>query len=172
MFDTSPVPATASKSELYEEITRQARGLLQGEHNLVANAANFSALVFHALPDISWCGFYFPDEADDGLVVGPFQGKPACVRLAHGKGVCSAAVVTRETQVVPDVTAFPGHIYCDGAARSEIVVPLFRANGSLLGVWDVDSYSVGRFDEDDRTGMETLCSQFIQTQAIRPQPQA
>ncbi|TAN10683.1 MAG: GAF domain-containing protein [Burkholderiaceae bacterium] len=171
MFTTTPIPATASKTELYEEAARQMRGLLRGEHNPVANAANFSALVFHALPDISWCGFYFPDETGDGLVVGPFQGKPACVRLSHGKGVCGAAVTTRRTQVVPDVTTFPGHIYCDGAARSEIVVPLFRTDGSLVGVWDVDSYSVGRFDEDDRIGMEALCLQFIQTLAVPPRRQ-
>lgn len=163
MFATTPIPATASKRELYEETARQARGLLEGERNLIANAANFSALVFHALPDISWCGFYFPDKTGDGLVVGPFQGKPACVRLAHGKGVCGAAVATRQTQVVPDVTAFPGHIYCDGAARSEIVVPLVRADGSLIGVWDVDSYTPGRFDDEDRVGMEALCAEFVRS---------
>jgi GAF domain-containing protein len=163
MHVLSPLPATAGKNELYAEAVRQAQGLLQGEANLIANAANFSALVFHLVPDISWCGFYFPDEAADGLVVGPFQGKPACVRLARGNGVCGAAVARRETQVVPDVSTFPGHIYCDGAARSEIVVPLMRADGSLLGVWDVDSYSVGRFDDEDRAGMEALCLEFVRT---------
>lgn len=152
---------TASKLELYEEAVRQARGLLHGEPNFIANAANFSALVFQLIPDISWAGFYFPDEDGDGLVVGPFQGKPACVRLPHGKGVCGAAVATRQTQVVPDVSTFPGHIYCDGAARAEIVVPLFKQDGTLIGVWDVDSYSADRFDDEDRAGMEMLCAEFV-----------
>ena len=158
MFEATPIVA-ADKSGLYAELAQQARGLLHGEKNLVANAANFAALVYHALPGINWCGFYFPDG--DGLVVGPFQGKPACVRIAHGRGVCGAAVVSRQTQVVPDVNAFPDHIFCDGASRSEIVVPLVRADGSLLGVWDVDSPSVARFDDDDRAGMEALCAEFL-----------
>ena len=157
-----PQPITiVSKAELYEEILRQTRGLLQGESDFIANAANFSALVFQLIPDISWAGFYFPDEAGDGLVVGPFQGKPACVRLPHGKGVCGAAVATRQTQVVADVSTFPGHIYCDGAARAEIVVPLFEPDSTLIGVWDVDSYSAGRFDDEDRAGMEALCAEFV-----------
>ncbi|MBS0317870.1 MAG: GAF domain-containing protein [Proteobacteria bacterium] len=158
MFEATPIAAT-DKTTLYRELTSQTGGLLHGETNLIANAANFSALVFHTLPDISWCGFYFADG--DGLVVGPFQGKPACVRIARGRGVCGAAAASRRTQVVPDVTAFPGHIYCDGAARSEIVVPLVRADGTLLGVWDVDSHSPARFDEADRSGMEALCAQFL-----------
>lgn len=158
MFEAAPITAT-SKPGLYAELTQQARGLLHGEANFIANAANFAALVYHALPDLSWCGFYFPEPG--GLVVGPFQGKPACVHLAEGKGVCGAAVVTRQTQVVADVHAFPGHIFCDAAARSEIVVPLIRADGSLLGVWDVDSASVARFDDDDRAGMEALCAEFM-----------
>lgn len=158
MFEATTITAT-DKPGLYAEIAQQARGLLHGETNLVANAANFAALVYHALPDINWCGFYFPDG--DGLVVGPFQGRPACVRIAHGRGVCGAAATSRQTQVVPDVNAFPGHIFCDGASRSEIVVPLVRADGSLLGVWDVDSPSLARFDDDDRAGMETLCAEFM-----------
>ena len=161
MVTLQPASDTAGKTALYRELANQARGLMHGESNFIANAANFSALVFSAIPDISWCGFYFPDEKGDGLVVGPFQGKPACVRLGPGKGVCGAAVTTRQTQVVPDVTAFAGHIYCDGAARSEIVVPLFRPDGALIGVWDVDSYSVARFDDEDRTGMEALCREFV-----------
>lgn len=160
MFTTQPM-TTTSKTELYQEVLRQTRGLLQGEHNLIANAANFSALVFNALPDISWAGFYFPDGTSGGLIVGPFQGPPACVRLPTGQGVCGAAVTTRQTQVVPDVAAFPGHIYCDGAARSEIVVPLFKPNGTLVGVWDVDGHSPARFDEADRTGMDALCAEFL-----------
>ena len=137
--------------------------MLHGEKNLVANAANFAALVFHALPDINWCGFYFLDGAE--LVVGPFQGKPACIRIALGRGVCGIAAERRTTQVVADVNAHPNHIFCDGASRSEIVVPLVRADGTLLGVWDVDSPSLARFDDDDRAGMEALCAEFMQVHA-------
>ena len=158
MFDAAPITAT-DKPTLYRELSSQVQGLLHGERNLIANAANFAALVFHTLPDLSWCGFYFVES--DGLVVGPFQGPPACVRIARGRGVCGAAALTRQTQLVPDVAAFPDHIYCDGAARSEIVVPLLRADGALLGVWDVDSHSLARFDHDDQTGMEALCATFM-----------
>ncbi|MGH8117440.1 MAG: GAF domain-containing protein [Rhodanobacteraceae bacterium] len=158
MFQSAAI-ATTDKPGLYAELAQQARGLLHGEPNLVANAANFAALVYHALSDINWCGFYFPDG--DGLVVGPFQGKPACVRIARGRGVCGAAAASRQTQVVPDVNAFPDHIFCDGASRSEIVVPLVRADGSLLGVWDVDSPNLARFDDEDRVGMEALCAEFM-----------
>ncbi|TAM47598.1 MAG: GAF domain-containing protein [Burkholderiaceae bacterium] len=158
MFEATPLVA-ADKPGLYAELAQQVHGLLHDETNLVANAANFAALVFHALPDINWCGFYFADG--NGLVVGPFQGKPACVRIAHGRGVCGAAAESRRTQVVPDVNAFPGHIYCDGASRSEIVVPLVLADGSLLGVWDADSPSLARFDDEDRAGMEALCAAFM-----------
>lgn len=164
MFEAAAIIAT-DKPTLYAELAQQARGLLHGETNLVANAANFAALVYHAVPDINWCGFYFPDG--DGLVVGPFQGKPACVRIAHGRGVCGAAAVSRQTQVVPDVNAFPDHIFCDGASRSEIVVPLLRADGSLLGVWDVDSPSLARFDDEDRAGMEALCAEFVRAADTR-----
>lgn len=158
MFEAAPITA-ADKPTLYRELACQAQGLLHGEHNLIANAANFAALVFHALPDISWCGFYLAEG--DGLVVGPFQGPPACVRIARGRGVCGAAVLSRQTQLVPDVSAFPDHIACDGAARSEIVVPLVHADGALLGVWDVDSHTLARFDDDDRVGMEALCAAFM-----------
>jgi GAF domain-containing protein len=158
VFETSPIGAT-DKAGLYTELAQQARGLLHGEPNLVANAANFAALVFHALPDINWCGFYFLDG--DELVVGPFQGKPACIRIALGRGVCGIAAVERATQVVEDVAAHPNHVYCDSASRSEIVVPLVRADGTLLGVWDVDSPNLARFDADDRAGMEALCKVFM-----------
>jgi GAF domain-containing protein len=113
------------------------------------------------LPEINWCGFYFFDGNE--LVVGPFQGKPACVRIALGKGVCGAAAATRETQLVRDVNAFDGHIACDSASQSEIVVPLVDASGRLLGVWDVDSPRTARFDEDDRAGMEALCGVFLES---------
>ncbi|MFI4969685.1 MAG: GAF domain-containing protein, partial [Lysobacterales bacterium] len=116
------------------------------------------ALVWHALPGINWCGFYLFDG--DELVVGPFQGKPACVRIALGKGVCGTAAATGQTQLVRDVNAFDGHIACDSASSSEVVVPLIDGE-RLLGVWDVDSPEIGRFDEDDRAGMERLCAIFM-----------
>jgi L-methionine (R)-S-oxide reductase len=133
--------------------------MLAGEPDLIANAANFSALLFHSLPDLNWAGFYLYDGNE--LVVGPFQGKPACIRIALGRGVCGTAAQTRETQVVVDVHSFDGHIACDAASQSEIVVPLIKADGSLLGVWDVDSPSVARFDNEDRAGMEALCDAFM-----------
>jgi GAF domain-containing protein len=157
MFVAAPID-TSSKGELYAELAQQVQGLLHGEHNLIANAANFAALVWHALPDINWCGFYFFDGTE--LVVGPFQGRPACVRIALGKGVCGAAAQTRQTQLVRDVHEFAGHIACDSASQSEIVVPLVD-RGRMLGVWDVDSPSIARFDDEDRVGMERLCAVFI-----------
>ena len=147
------------KATAYRELAQQARGLMHGEPDRIANAANFSALVFHALPDINWAGFYFFDGTE--LVVGPFQGQPACIRIAMGKGVCGVAAETGEAQLVVDVNAFPGHIFCDAASRSEVVVPLLRADGSLLGVWDVDSPTVGRFDAEDLAGMQALCKEFM-----------
>jgi len=150
--------ATSDKAALYEQLAEQARGLLHGEPDRIANAANFAALVWHAVPDINWCGFYFFDGTE--LVVGPFQGKPACVRIALGRGVCGTAAVTRETQLVEDVHAFPGHIACDAASRSEVVVPLVK-QGRLIGVWDVDSPLPARFDAADRQGMEALSQVFL-----------
>lgn len=158
-FAAPPIHA-ASKKELYAELVVQAGGLLHGERDRIANAANFAALVWHALPAINWCGFYLFDGSE--LVVGPFQGKPACVRIALGKGVCGTAAATRETQVVADVHAFPGHIACDAASRSEIVVPLLDGD-QLIGVWDVDSPEPSRFDDDDRIGMLALCEVFIRS---------
>jgi GAF domain-containing protein len=159
MFSATPSTA-ANKTERYAELAAQARALLAGEPDRIANAANFSALVFQSLPDLNWAGFYFYDGQE--LVVGPFQGKPACVRIPLDRGVCGAAARQRQTQVVPDVHAFPGHIACDAASRSEIVVPLVRQD-RLVGVWDVDSPLPGRFDEEDRRGMELLCDVFIET---------
>lgn len=153
----------ASKHELYADLCEQARGMLAGEPNIIANAANFAALVYHSLPDFNWAGFYLYDGTE--LVVGPFQGKPACIRIALGRGVCGTAAQTRQTQLVHDVHAFDGHIACDAASNSEIVVPLVNADGSLFGVWDVDSPSVGRFDEEDRAGMESLCAIFMEAVA-------
>jgi L-methionine (R)-S-oxide reductase len=157
MSQASPLQ-TADKAGQYRELAEQARGLLHGERDRVANAANFAALIYNALSDVNWAGFYFFDGRE--LVVGPFQGKPACVRIALGKGVCGTAAATRQIQVVRDVEAFPGHIPCDSASRSEIVVPLFEGE-RLIGVWDVDSPRLARFDDDDRAGMEQLASIFV-----------
>jgi L-methionine (R)-S-oxide reductase len=153
--------ATDDKATLYADLAEQAGGLMHGETNMIANAANFAALVYDVLPDLNWAGFYLFDG--DELVVGPFQGKPACIRIALGRGVCGTAAQTGQTQLVHDVHAFDGHIACDAASNSEVVVPLFRADGSLFGVWDVDSPLVGRFDEDDKRGMEALCAAFMKT---------
>ncbi|WP_431821854.1 GAF domain-containing protein [Burkholderia sp. F1] len=158
MFTLSNDPH-ASKADQYATLVEQARSLVESERDLIANAANFAALVYHALDRLNWAGFYFFDGAE--LVVGPFQGKPACVRIALGKGVCGTAAQTRETQVVRDVHAFPGHIACDAASESEIVVPLVASDGTLIGVWDVDSPVAARFDDDDRQGMEALCRVFV-----------
>jgi L-methionine (R)-S-oxide reductase len=147
-----------SKAELYAHVCEQARGLLAGEADPIARAANFAALIYHSVPDLNWAGFYFYNGHE--LVVGPFQGKPACVRIALGKGVCGTAASTRQTQLVPDVHAFPGHIACDSASKSEIVVPIVR-DGVLLGVWDVDSPTLARFDREDQLGMEALVAEFL-----------
>lgn len=155
---------SGAKPDVYATLADQARGLLAGEPDRIANAANFCALVYHGLPELNWAGFYFYDGGD-GLVVGPFQGLPACVRIPLGKGVCGTAALTRATQVVPDVDAFPGHIACDAASRSEIVVPLVAPDGALVGVFDVDSPRRRRFDDDDRAGMEALCGIFMEALA-------
>ncbi|MBS0433039.1 MAG: GAF domain-containing protein [Proteobacteria bacterium] len=160
MFAAQPIVSN-SKPGLYDELAQQARGLLHGESSLIANAANFAALVWHALPELNWCGFYLYDGRE--LVVGPFQGRPACVRIALGRGVCGLAAQSRETQVVRDVNAFSDHIACDAASQSEIVVPLIQRDGSLLGVWDVDSPRPARFDDEDRAGMEALCAVFMES---------
>ena len=145
----------AEKHELYCELREQLTALLEGESDAIGNAANTAALLYHALPDVNWVGFYFLKDGE--LVLGPFQGKPACVRIAMGKGVCGTAAARRESAVVPDVHAFPGHIACDTASRSELVVPIFRGE-ALLGVLDLDSPSLARFDEEDRAGCEALAA--------------
>lgn len=160
MFES---PALAgSKSEQYQQLTQQAQALVHGERDRVANAANLAALVYHALPQLNWVGFYFYDGQE--LVVGPFQGHPACVRIALGRGVCGTAAITRKTQVVPDVEMFPGHIPCDSASRSELVVPLFRG-GELIGVFDLDSPVLSRFDDEDQRGLEAIARVFLETLA-------
>ena len=142
----------------YAALAGELKALLAGEHDLIANAANATSLIYGALPDINWCGVYFFKEG--GLVVGPFQGKPACVRIPLGKGVCGTAAAQRATQVVPDVHAFPGHIACDAASRSEIVIPLVK-HANLLGVLDLDSPRLARFDDADRRGLERLAAVFL-----------
>jgi len=158
MFETQAL--SGSKPEVYRTLVEQARALLAGEHDRVANAANLSALVFHALPSLNWVGFYFHDGSE--LVVGPFQGKPACVRIALGKGVCGTAAATRRTLRVDDVGAFPGHIPCDSASRSELVVPLYRGD-TLVGVFDLDSPEPARFDAEDQAGLEALAAVFLES---------
>lgn len=162
MFTASELPID-DKPRFYAELVTQARALLAGETDRVANAANFAALAYQALPRINWAGFYFYDGTE--LVLGPFQGKPACVRITLDRGVCGAAASQRLTQVVPDVHAFAGHIACDAASRSEVVVPLIL-DDALVGVWDVDSPEPGRFDEEDRQGLEALCAVFLES--LRP----
>ena len=157
MFEATAIRA-GSKAELYRELVAQAQALLEGERDPVANAANLCALVFHALPDLNWAGFYF--LRGDELVLGPFQGKPACVRIALGKGVCGTAAKQRETVLVADVHQFPGHIACDSASNSEIVVPLMH-EGRVLGVLDLDSPERARFDDGDRAGLEALAALYV-----------
>jgi GAF domain-containing protein len=153
----SSVPA-GDKPALYRSLEKQLASLLEDETDLVANAANCAGLLYASLPDVNWVGFYF--LRGDDLLVGPFQGKPACVRIALGSGVCGAAAADRTTRVVADVHAFEGHIACDPDSRSEIVVSLVQ-DGVLLGVLDIDSPLLARFDDDDRAGLERLAAVFL-----------
>src|SRR5919107_4781276 len=139
------------KVGVYAELGAQLRALLEGEDDFIANAANFSALLFHTLPDLNWAGLYLLKGGE--LVLGPFQGKPACLRIALGSGVCGTAAASRRTVVVENVHEFPGHIACDSASNSEVVVPLLKGE-ELPGVLDLDSPAVGRFDEEDAKGLE------------------
>lgn len=152
---------TGSKPAQYAQLLAQARALLHGERDRIANAANLSALVYQALPDLNWVGFYFYDGTE--LVVGPFQGLPACVRIPLDKGVCGAAARTRQTQRIEDVHAFPGHIACDSASNSELVVPLVDADGALLGVFDLDSPLPARFDVEDQQGLEAIARAYVES---------
>ena len=158
MFTASTL--TGSKPEQYRQLLDQARALLHDERDRIANAANLAALVYHALPDLNWVGFYFYDGTE--LVVGPFQGLPACVRIPLDKGVCGAAASTRQTQRIADVHAFPGHIACDSASQSELVVPLVACDGALVGVFDLDSPRPDRFDDDDQRGLEAIARAFME----------
>jgi GAF domain-containing protein len=142
----------------YELRAAQLQALLAGESDFIANAAQFAAFLFHELESLNWAGFYL--ARGDELVLGPFQGKVACVRIPFGRGVCGAAAATRQTQRVEDVHAFAGHIACDSASNSELVVPLLK-DGRLIGVLDLDSPSLGRFSEVDQRGIEQLCEIFL-----------
>jgi L-methionine (R)-S-oxide reductase len=152
------VESVGSKFALYQEICEQLSNLLARERNLMANAANTAALLMQRLPDVNWVGFYFAQ--DDDLVLGPFQGRAACTRIPFGRGVCGRAAVETRTIIVPDVSKFAGHIACDRASQSEIVVPLLNWN-KLRGVLDVDSASLNRFDADDQEGLESVVSVFV-----------
>lgn len=161
------VESISSKYVLYQEVCEELQALLGEEQDFIANAANTSALLFHRIPDINWVGFYTAEGNE--LVLGPFQGKPACARIPFGKGVCGTVATQRKTIVVPDVNRFPGHIACDTASQSEIVVPLLNW-GKLLGVLDIDSASLSRFDDDDKDGFESIVSVFLASQAINEPP--
>lgn len=161
MFHASSL--SGSPAQQYAQLLEQARALLAGERDPIANAANLSALLFHQLPDLNWAGFYLFDGTE--LVVGPFQGLPACVRIPLERGVCGAAARSRQTQCVDDVHAFPGHIACDAASRSELVVPLLHADGRLFGVLDMDSPLPGRFSADDQHGIEAIARTFMESLA-------
>ena len=147
-----------SPEEVHRDLLEQARALLEGERDFTANAANLSALVFHTLPDLNWAGFYWMKGGE--LVLGPFQGKPACVRIALGRGVCGTAARDRRTIVVPDVNEFPGHIACDSASASEVVVPVVH-QGEVIGVLDLDSPLKRRFDDADARALEALVQLFL-----------
>jgi L-methionine (R)-S-oxide reductase len=148
----------------YDLLVRQVTSILEGERDLTANASQFSALVYDTISDLNWAGFYFtvPSKKGEGndLLVGPFQGKPACARIPFGRGVCGTTAVKRETIVVADVHAFPGHIACDSASASEIVIPVIK-DDRLIGVFDIDSPKLERFTEEDRVGLEAMLAAFV-----------
>jgi GAF domain-containing protein len=158
MFEAKAIKLD-DKAEFYRELAQQLGGLLHGERDAIANAANTAALLFTTLPDLNWAGFYFL-RAPDQLVLGPFQGNPACVRIAVGRGVCGAAVEQRRSMLVEDVHAFPDHIACDAASRSELVVPLVRGE-RILGVIDLDSPLPARFDREDQRGIEAIAQIYV-----------
>jgi GAF domain-containing protein len=158
MFQSRAIAAEC-KGELYRELLQQLDALLAGERDPIANAANTAALLYQLLPDVNWAGFYFLRE-EGTLVLGPFQGKPACVRIGAGQGVCGAAALRGEPLIVDDTAAFPGHIVCDPDSRSELVVPLI-ANGGLIGVIDLDSPRTCRFDGDDEVGLVRAAEIYI-----------
>lgn len=139
-----------TKESTYSLMNKQLSAIIEGEHNLIANLSNAAALLYNTLPDINWSGFYLFEETSKELVLGPFQGKVACVRIASGKGVCGTSYEKESSIVVEDVTQFPGHIFCDSASQSEIVVPLKTSEGEIIGVLDIDAPIMSRFDDIDR----------------------
>lgn len=157
-FTVAPAADVKNKAELYQHLNEQLSALLTDERDVLANSANTASLIFHTLPELNWAGFYFMKDGE--LVLAPFQGKPACVRIAVGRGVCGTAAEKRETVVVENVHEFPGHIACDSASNSEIVVPLVK-NGVLLGVLDIDSPVFNRFNEEDKKGLEKVVEVFL-----------
>ena len=159
MFEARTITA-ATKVDFYRELAGQMRGLIGAEPDATANAANTAALIFHSLADINWAGFYFLRGGE--LVLGPFQGKPACIRIPIGRGVCGTAAAQRKSLLVEDVHAFPGHIACDVVSRSELVVPLLSGD-LLIGVLDLDSPLLGRFDADDQAGIESIAALYVQS---------
>jgi len=163
MFQTARLDPALPKAEVYRDLLSQAEGLFHGETDAIANAANLSALIFNGLPDLNWAGFYLL-RGDEELVLGPFQGKPACIRIPLGRGVCGTAAERRQSVLVEDVHAFPGHIACDAASRSELVVPLLQ-DGKVLGVLDLDSPLPGRFDAEDQAGIEALAALWVKSSA-------
>ncbi|OBA05145.1 GAF domain-containing protein [Paenibacillus polymyxa] len=152
------IPYEGTRQEQFESVLGQLRALIHDESNMIANLANASALLGHFLPDINWSGFYLYDGTK--LVLGPFQGLPACIRIPLGRGVCGTAAAERRTLVIDDVHAFPGHIACDAASNSEIVIPLVK-NDELIGVLDIDSPLKGRFDHEDRVFLEEFTSILV-----------
>lgn len=156
----SIVDPNLPKPALYAEITGQVRALTEGERDLIANLANTASLLYHSMPDLNWVGFYLLKDGE--LVVGPFQGKPACVRIALGKGVCGTAAARRAPVMVENVHEFDGHIACDSASNSEIVLPLVRGN-ELIGVLDLDSPKFSRFDAQDQAGLEKVVAALLKT---------
>jgi len=159
MFNLEKIDNT-NKESFYEVLAQQAQALFMDEKDVIANAANLSSLLFNSLSEVNWAGFYF--YKDEQLVLGPFQGLPACIRIDMGRGVCGTAAETRQTQLVDDVHEFPGHIACDAASNSEIVIPIIK-EGNLLGVLDIDSPINSRFDQDDQKGLESLVNLFVES---------
>lgn len=163
MYELISLPQDGDKPTFYEALNAQVKALLHGESNRIANAANLCSLLFHSIPQVNWVGFYFLEG--DELVVGPFQGKPACIRIAMGRGVCGTAAQERRTQIVGDVSQFSDHIPCDAESRSEIVVPL-QKDGRLIGVLDVDAPVTNRFDPEDAQGLQQVVTSYMEAVEI------
>ncbi|MFN2510220.1 MAG: GAF domain-containing protein [Pyrinomonadaceae bacterium] len=163
MFTSQALNEDATKPQLYAGLRSQLRSMLADERDVIANAANMSSLLYHSMSDVNWVGFYF--HRNNELVLGPFQGQPACVRIQISKGVCGTAAEQQQTIIVDNVHDFPGHIACDSASNSEIVVPVMKDN-HLIGVLDLDSPSVARFDEEDARGLSELVEVFVESTVL------